>query len=255
MVIQKVTLLNKLYPMLFLVLTFFSCSSYTQKSPEIKSGNTNIEFPELTQTEISTGNYRNPEEYSFYNTISTRGPVIPGIFQGAVPQGMAYYKDSDLLLISSYMFDGRPSSVTAVSMEDGRLAKVFWLLDPDGNPFKGHAGGLAVSRKYLWISSGKGVYNILLKDITDFENNSRITMGKFIPTEAKGSFASFSNGILWVGEFTSRDGSYTAPKSHYFKTTAGENNHGIMAGYILDSETDLIKAEAVTEGIAYPDYI
>ncbi len=255
MLIPKITILNKLYPILFLVLILVSCSSYTQKSPEIKNGSASFEFPELNQTEISTGNYRDLEEYSYYNTIAMRGPVIPGIFQSAVPQGMAYYGDSDLLLISSYMFDGRPSTVTAVSMADGRLSRVIWLLAPDGTPFKGHVGGLAVSRKYLWISSGKGVYNIPLKDIDDSGTETRIVMGKFIPTEVKGSFASFSSGVLWVGEFTSRDGNYTASKSHYFKTAGGNINHGLMAGYILDGDSDLIKEESVSDGVAYPDYI
>ena len=65
------------------------------------------------------------------------------------------------------MFDGRPSCITAISMVDGLLKKTLWLLNPDGTTHMGHVGGLAISKKNLWIASGKGVYYVSLES---FEN-------------------------------------------------------------------------------------
>jgi hypothetical protein len=80
-------------------------------------------------------------------------------------------------------------------------------------------------------------------------------MTAFVPTAAKGSFATFADGILWVGEFTSRDGSYSVPDFHHFKNHEGNVNHGWMAGFILDSESDMINFDYKISGVSYPDYI
>ncbi|MCK5201750.1 MAG: hypothetical protein KAR21_25530, partial [Spirochaetales bacterium] len=57
------------------------------------------------------------------------------------------------------------------------------------------------------------------------------------------------------GEFTSRDGSYSVPDFHHFKNHEGNVNHAWMAGFILDSESDMINRENTIAGINYPDYI
>ena len=211
--------------------------------------------PQLIQQEIADRDFDKSKIYTQYNRLRREGPVIPGIFQSAVPQGMAYHKKADLILISNYMFDQRPSCITVVSMTDGLLKKTLWLLNPDGSQHTGHVGGLAVSNEYLWIASGKGVYYISLKALENQQNNNELTMTRFIPTAAKGSFATFSNGILWIGEFTSKDGAYPVPKSHYLKTSDGDINHGWMAGFILDDKSDMINLDNEIEGLTYPNYI
>lgn len=243
------------YLLIMILLIFFSCTSDSKKTVEQEKSKQNFQVPELVQQEISDEDSSDLEEYGFYDSIGKKGPVIPGIFQGAVPQGMAYYSNKDLMLISNYMFDGRPSCITAVAMTDGLLKKTLWLFNPDGSPHMGHVGGLAVSKKYLWIASGKGVYYVLLQTLVNQQDNSNLIMVKFIPTAARGSFATFDDGILWVGEFTSRDGSYTAPDSHHFKTTDSTINHAWMAGFILDSKSDMINQENIIAGVSYPDYI
>ncbi len=196
-----------------------------------------------------------PVEYREYSGLTADGPIIPGLFQSAVPQGMAYYPDAELMFISSYMWDGRASVVSVLSMDDGALMKNIWLENPDGTPHEGHVGGLAISSRHLWIASGKGVYRAPLQTMLDLPDDSTLRLSDFISTAAKGSFASSSDGILWVGEFTSRDGSYTVERSHHFETPSGWLNHGWMAGYVLDPDTDLIRSTARISGWIYPDYI
>ena len=243
------------YLLIVLLIIFFPCTSNSGRTPDQDKSEQNFQIPKLVQQEISAEESGDREEYSFYNSIRENGPVIPGIFQAAVPQGMAYYSDEDIMLISNYMFDGRPSCITAVSMSDGLLTKILWLLNPDGSPHKGHVGGLAVSKKHLWIASGKGVYYISLEIFSSQQDNSNLTMTAFAPTAAKGSFATFADGILWIGEFTSRDGSYSVPDSHHFRTTDAAMNHGWLAGFILDSVLDMINPDHKISDVSYPDYI
>jgi len=240
---------------LLIVLIFSSCISGSEKEVKQDDNNQSFGIPKLIQQVLSDEDYLNIEEYSFYLSHFKKGPVIPGLFQSAVPQGMTYYSDKDILLISNYMFDTRPSCITAVSMSDGLLKKTLWLLNPDGLPHTGHVGGLAVSEKYLWIASGKGVYFVPLDSFDNLADNTNLTLTAFEATVVKGSFSTFSNGILWIGEFTSRDRSYTVPDFHHFKTHEGNVNHAWMAGFILNSESNLINYEDVIEGINYPDYI
>ena len=255
MMISNIQKKIPLYSLIVLFLIFLSCTSGSGKTPEQDKNEQNFQIPKLAQQEISPEESSDREEYSLYNGIMEKGPLIPGIFQAAVPQGMAYYSNEDLMLISNYMFDGRPSCITAVSMEDEKLIKTLWLMNSDGSPHMGHVGGLAVSKKYLWIASGKGVYYISLEIFENQSDNTNLEMTVFVQTAAKGSFATFSDGILWVGEFTSRDGSYSVPDFHHFKNHEGKVNHGWMAGFILESDSDMINHENTIAGVSYPNYI
>jgi hypothetical protein len=244
-----------IYFLLLILLIFSSCIVSSKKTVEQITGELFFGIPELIQQEIITEDLNYKEEYKFYKSYMEKGPVIPGIFQGAVPQGMAYYQETDLMLISNYMFDGRPSCITAVSMTDGLLKKTLWFLNPDGTPHMGHVGGLAISKKYLWIASGEGVYYISLESFRNHTDNTNLQMTAFVQTAVKGSFAAFSEGILWIGEFTSRDGSYNVPGSHHFKAGEDYVNHGWLAGFILDRESDLIVLKNIIADVSYPDYI
>ncbi len=255
MLISNFNMKKPLYLLIVLLSVFLSCTSGSEKTSEQDENKQNFQVPKLVQQEIVVGNSNDYEEYDLYNRIREEGPVIPGIFQATVPQGMAYYPDEDLMLISNYMFDGRPSCITAISMTDGLLKKTLWLLNPDNSPHMGHVGGLAVSKKYLWIASGKGVYYVSLESFENQSDNTNLKMTAFVQTAAKGSFATFSDGILWIGEFTSRDGSYSVPDFHHFKNHEGNVNHAWMAGFILDSESDMINQENIIAGVFYPDYI
>ncbi len=42
-----------------------------------------------------------PAEYREYADLAEDGPIIPGLFQSAVPQCMAYHPDEELMFISN----------------------------------------------------------------------------------------------------------------------------------------------------------
>jgi len=244
-----------LLPLIVLSIILISCTSRTENTSSQDTSEQNFQIPKLTQQEIVSKESGYSDEYTVYNSIRDEGPVIPGLFQSAVPQGMAYYAEADLMFVSNYMFDGRPSCITVLTMTDGLLQKILWILNPDGSVHTGHVGGLAVSRKHLWIASGKGVYYAALEELNALASNSNLKMTAFVPTAAKASFATFADGVLWVGEFTSMDGSYSVPVSHHFKTAEGHLNHAWLAGFRLGSLTDLINQDNLVDGVANPNYI
>ncbi len=243
----------------YLIITaavIFSVSACSNSTPAVKPAPVPGKTAPEPFSQIMIEEHQTPAgpDFSDYLSSASNGPVIPGLYQGAIPQGLAYSKSLDLLFISNYMFNGTPSSISIVSMKDGTFLKVLRLINPDGTPHKGHVGGLAVSARHLWIASGKGVYRARLQDTLNIPNEGKLKMEEFIRTAVKGSFASFADNTLWIGEFTSRDGSYSAAKSHTVKTGSGVN-HGWMAGYNLDPDTDLIKSNAMKGGSLYPDKI
>lgn len=228
-----------------LCLTVWAASCQTNKTTQ----NICPDFsaPPLVQQRINEESVL-PEEYGTYGEFYEKGALIPGLFQGAVPQGMAYDREHGLFIISNYMFDGRPSCLTVVSENDGTLQKTLWLLNPDMTPHRGHVGGVAVGNKTLWVTAGSGVYALPLASITDEKNNASLVLQDYRPTIVKASFAAFYNNVLWVGEFNSRDRSYISPASHHIKTESGEINHGWAAGYVIHEKPDTAEE---TEGPAY----
>ena len=116
---------KSLYLFVIFFLILFSCTSGVEKSSDQDISQDDFQTPKLIQQELINKISGDPEEYALYNSIMAEGPLIPGIFQSAVPQGMAYYEEADLMLISNYMFDGRPSCITAVKMSDGLIKKTL----------------------------------------------------------------------------------------------------------------------------------
>jgi len=202
------------------------------------------------QTDLSSSPF-----YRIFLAFSSPWPVIPGLYQRAVPQGLAYLPSERLLIISSYMSDGRASILSCVSMLDGTLVKTLWLRNPDGTPHTGHVGGLAASREHLWVSSGPGVYPLVLEVILSAADGAEVGLLEFVATETKGSFATYSGGVLWVGEFTRADGRYPTAENHHLEARDGSSHRGWLAGFALDEESDLIESSPGATGRVWPDLV
>lgn len=210
--------------------------------------------PPFRQKEIKNMEALPQEKYSPYQAFLTEGPLIPGLFEGAVPQGMAFAGEAELMIIANYMFDERASNLTYVSMNDFDLKKTVWLENRDGSPHKGHLGGLAVSSRTLWIASGDFFYPIDLKEALEAGDGDTMRLPHPLKTEVSCATATAYHNVLYIGEFRSRDGSYTTPQSHHFKSPGGETNRALVAAFELDTQTDRIRAEQIADGIATPDY-
>jgi len=256
--------------LLFLILIIGSCTGNDintghNGSPEQTAGSGTQDHPEpayttppFTQKEIADPVNLPVEVFAKYEAYARPGPVIPGLFQDAVPQGIAYIPDEELLLISNYMFDGRTGSVAVIALEDneadGRLEKVVWFHDNDGSQHGGHMGGIAVSGAWLWIASSSSFYQVPLTAVLEAENNEILLLGDPLTTEVTCSAAAADSGILYISEFRSRDGSYRTKRSHYLETASGGKNHALAAGFYLDESTGDIPSAGIIDGTAYPDF-
>jgi len=233
------------------VLFLLSCSEKTDTRQSADA----IENNEVSQQSIVDTSFEGSMLYKQFREGRTEGPIIPGLLHQLVPQGMAFQEDENAMIISNYMSDDTAGTLTFISMDTGLFEKVLFLFNADNTPHTGHLGGLAVSRKYLWISSGPGVYNIPLETVFESENNGKITLPELIETETKGSFATYSDNILWIGEFTRANGSYPVPEYHHSIARDNNSHRAWLAGYKLSASDDMINLTNTYSSKVLPDYI
>ncbi|MEK6249272.1 MAG: hypothetical protein N2C12_13905, partial [Planctomycetales bacterium] len=104
------------------------------------------------------------------------GPVIPGLREGAVPQGLAYWKQIDAYLLSHYFDGGRPSCLTVIDRESGKLLGTYALKEDDDRWHSGHVGGVAVNADTVWVASEGKIYRYQTEDL-----NEKNISGELVP--------------------------------------------------------------------------
>jgi hypothetical protein len=186
-------------------------------------------------------------------SISDPGPAIPGLKEDVVPQGLAYWPERNWLLVSGYVDNGTASTLTIVDAGTQAVVKRLFLAKEDGKPYTGHAGGVAVSRQYAWISSEERAYWIPLADLAAAGADATVRFGGSFLTPTRASFTTWSDGILWVGEFYTLP-DYPTDPSHELKNNEPSTYHAWVAGYVLDPATDQPPG-APGQGEVVPDYI
>lgn len=184
--------------------------------------------------------------YDMLWNISKDGPVIPGLAEDTVPQGIAYSPDRNWLVTVSYRSDGRPSILSVLDAATEKLIKSVHLYMENDKPYKGHAGGIVVSKKHVWVVSGSSLFMFNLDDLDRAPDGGSVTFQKQIPLGISASFAAYNDGVIWVGEFYESK-SYPTDPSHQMRTRDGKMYHAWMAGYKLDPETDKLKADKWNE--------
>lgn len=191
-------------------------------------------------------------QYAKLWAISERGPAIPGLAGGVVPQGLAYWPEKDWLIVSSYE-DGDPSTLDVVEATSGKAVKQVSLLQEGGAPYTGHAGGVTVTHGHLWVASGGSAYRIPLADLVAAPDKGKLKFTGSFSTPTRASFNAFADGILWVGEFYNYP-DYDTDDSHQLMNNVRGQYNAWAAGYKLDPGTDL-PTDASGAGAVTPDYI
>src|SRR6056297_2715995 len=193
-------------------------------------------------------------EYDHYLEISEKVFLIPALKEGFIPQGMAYIPEKDWYVISYYQAKG-PSILTFLDADTGHLVKGLEIFNEDGTEYTGHAGGVAISKSNLWISSGGFIRQIPLANIFSAADGDEIRIVDKYNAGTKASFMKHHKGILWVGEFFHAN-NYLTDRSHYVKREDGYINHSWMVGLTLDENTDLpVNANGEEETPITPDFI
>ncbi|HUQ68660.1 MAG TPA: hypothetical protein VM165_04000 [Planctomycetaceae bacterium] len=179
--------------------------------------------------------------------VATLGPVIPGLRQGAVPQGLAYWKRQNWLFVSCYFDDDRPSVVTAMDVRTGQQVRCLTLLEPSGKPHRGHVGGLAISGKSLWVGSGV-VYRLPLDELQKAEAVAAVRLRDPFRAESTAAFLGCHEQLLWVGEFVLDDEIKGRP-AHHLRDRNGADKYAWITGYRLGADDDLVIPAGNTEPV------
>lgn len=166
---------------------------------------------------------------------SEPGPVIPGLPQGAVPQGLVLLPEKDRVLTSHYFDDGRPSCIVSIDWKSGKTTGTFQLIEPDGQHHTGHVGGIAADSTHLWIASDAYLYRGNLEDIVRHPDGGEFRTLENFSTEAthEAAFCSVYNEQIWVGEFALND-KYPTHPAHHLMARDGEFRRGWICGYDPD---------------------
>lgn len=219
----------------FLVTLFVSACRTASPAVEVPI----IPGSPITQEEVE-GNAKWSSQYERFFNVKREGAIIPGLKQGFIPQGMAYLPENDWILISGYREKGT-SLVTIIDAATGILVKTVDFANPSGTPYTGHAGGVAVSDRYLWISSGNRVHYVELSKVIAAPDGARLRFAGSTPVDARASFVRVADNTLWVGDFAYGTDYETSPH-HHLTTSTKVKHSGWIAGYPLDPATGLIPA-------------
>ncbi|WP_158587654.1 fibronectin type III domain-containing protein [Neobacillus notoginsengisoli] len=211
---------------------------------------------QLITQEERTPNLRDPKYQGLWD-ISEDGPIIPGLVQDLVPQGIAYYKKEDWVLTINYLDDGRPGTLTVTNATTGKLLKSVTLYNTDGSPYTGHAGGLTVSKEHGWIASENYLFQFKLSDLVKAKSNDEIQFINQIPVPVNAAYNVYDEGILWIGEFY-EEKSYPTDPSHHLVNRKGITHYAWMIGFDLQSSNDMLSKKQWSGKLdepAIPDYV
>ncbi|WP_170169114.1 lamin tail domain-containing protein [Mesobacillus subterraneus] len=250
----------------FTLYTLIGNQTYTlQVSAEDTSGNVS-EKSEPVQvtpqhqiiTQLERWEHEKDPAYQGLWDISSDGPVIAGLAQGLVPQGLTYYMKKDWLLTVSYIDDEiRPGTITVTDRTTGDLLKSVVLYNTDGTPYTGHAGGITVSRDHGWVASENYLFSFNLSDLVNAENNGQIQFTEQIPLPVHAAYTVYDEGILWVGEFYEAS-SYPTNPSHHIENREGKMHYAWMIGFDLERNNDMLGKNhwsGSPDSNAVPDYV
>ena len=191
--------------------------------------------------------------YPRFSEMAQASLAVPGLQQGLVPQGIDAWEERDAVLISAYSSNANePSVLLAVQVSTGRLIGEYRLKNTDGSNYTGHAGGVAVTSKNVFISEGGCLYRIPL---TALEKSGEVTIAEEIAVPVRASFCNASGGILWVGDFYYGT-SYPTDDFRHMVNRDGKTYYAWAVGYELEDTDREICADAmVTGAFATPDCI
>ncbi len=188
--------------------------------------------------------YALKEKYHISNLVMMDGFLsdadccIPGVYDGYIPQGLAYYEDKNWLLISSYDANQeRPSIITALDFDTGELVAQFNLYYSKKTMCKQHVGGIAVSDYNLYITKDNGVARVPLSELDIprgyaknlyLPNDNQFEVKELGDTNA--AYVNFSEGILWMGNFYSTFGKLIGEEGW---STKAPNSSSVILGFKL----------------------
>lgn len=199
-------------------------------------------------------------DYPQFNNLTAPGVTVPGIDQKIVPQGMDIWPEQGWIMMSGYFSDNSVSDcsmIIAIDMATGQIAAEYKLRKADGSAYTGHVGGIAVTKKNLFVADGSQLRRIPLESLYNTGRQGDIQIVESINVPVRASFCNYSGGYLWVGDFYSSTKS-APPAFRHMLNRMGQNHYAWSVGYALDETAENeIGTERWQEGMEYatPDVI
>mgnify|MGYP004558213717 FL=1 len=187
-----------------------------------------------------------------YYRNSEKSFLIPGISDGAVLQGLEYANGK--FLVCGYMSDGSASKIYVVDGKNNSTEKKLLLQKQDGSAYTGHAGGVAVNGKYVYVADGsdKCLYVYLLADIDSASDGGSVkSIGCFSTRVSETdylspAFVTVADGKVFIGEFY-REENYKTPDTHKIKTASGDENPAIIIAFESDESAPYGISQKISE--------
>ena len=180
------------------------------------------------------------------NKDITSSYIINGMDDDYVPQGLAIYEDSKIILQTSYNAKGKVSKLYLTDMNTNSLIKELDLYLPTNEPNTGHVSGLALSQDKIWISNNYLLEEYNLDEILT-TTDSKIIAKKEYKLKNRGDFCFYKNGILWIGDF------------YLYPIYRVPNNKPLLLGYEVSQDIDFdnptykIEIPALVQGMTMDD--
>lgn len=174
--------------------------------------------------------------YRDFLKCSRQAFTVPGLKKGLIPQGIAYRKDKKQFYITAYAADKKKNSVILVIDGDsGKHTGEYSLYKRNGEKHTGHVGGIAVTEKDIYITSGHFLERISLKAVDDLGKQGKLKIEEEINislSDASISFCGYDakNKMLLAGNF------YYGKKKAYSKK-AFQNYNTLIMGYEYQEST------------------
>ena len=177
---------------------------------------------------------KNVAKYKKFAKAGELSILIPALDDMFVPQGMTYYAPENLMFFTGYYGEGYSSTLFAVDMATNEVVKEILLAEVDGSIYDGHAGGVAVTGKNIYISDNNRLYRLPLSDFHNAAPMDVLGFAEAIPVPCEASYCQINNGVLWVGEFYYKnEKKYHTDPSHEVKSEKGTQYNAWLLGYKL----------------------
>ncbi len=196
-----------------------------------------------------------------YYRASERAFKIPGLGDGFIPQGLDYDSARGTYLVTGYDKEGDPSPLYLVG-SDGKLQKTLYYALPDGTPYGGHAGGVAVGGDFVYLAGGEDakVHVFARADLETTQDGGTMTavgsLSCYLATDEGDhlgpAFLQVQGDRLIVGEFY-RPGNYETPGNHYVTCPSGVTQRALALCYPLDPASPVGVATVPTAALSLPD--
>jgi hypothetical protein len=216
-----------------------------EKGPPISSNTASLAQSSSISSE-SSKNYAqedvvpdiSAQSYPDFFAVGSPAFMIPGLKEDLVPQGMCAIPSENVVVVSYYLESKQNSMLAVVDTSSGKMIKAVKLVNEDGTPYTGHAGGLAASNQNLWVVTGGDAQRIQISDLMKAEPMAEVRFVDRFRTCTRASLANCIDGVLWVGDFYTAGGDYETDEAHHMTAPDGNKNYAWIAGYKLDSTTE-----------------